>query len=433
MQDDGMAVADTGFIVYHQLIPVIDFQYLDAQQTLRLDWSDPWYSAFDNAKLQRHHRAPLMTFLYVEPYEVRYEILIRLKELASWLPVEVANRMQIDPTEQTRLLKQVGQFFLQRSQVRIDGQQPRPMLDRVQFVKLTPQGIQPRDIVEPLTFHTAILGIILAYATPGPPREVSLEWTLFNDQITSVPSTIIDPVSQLPYDLTPDQPTLSWTNMLANYNYQVSAIDAIAAKVANQIALPLPTLLLCLACLALYGLGRLAILHGPFYVVALLLLLVAAIVAWPFGRVAVHNPFVVPYQLAEAQAASILHALLQNIYRAFDFRAEADVYDKLAVSVTGDLITEIYLQSRQRLTIEEQGGAQAKVESVELLEVIPIGAPDAEQRLKFQCTWRIAGSVGHWGHTHWRRNQYKALITIQPIEQTWKMVALNLIDEWRLP
>ena len=433
MQDDGVVAADIGLIVYHQLIPVIDFQYFDAQQTLRLDWSDPWYSAFDNANLQRHHRAPLMTFLYVEPYEVRYEILIRLKELASWLPVDVANQMHIDTAEQTRLREQIGQFFLQRRQVQIDGDHLRPMLERAEFVKLTPQGIEPRDGAEPLTLHTAIVGVILAYATPGPPREVSVDWTLFNDRITSVPSTIIDPVSQLPYDLTPDQPTLSWTNMLANYNYQVSAIDAITAKTTNQIDLPLPSLLLCLVSVVLYGLRRRDTLLGPFYVVILSLLLVAALVVWPFGRIAVHNPFVAPYQLAQAQAVSILHGLLQNIYRAFDFRAEADVYDKLAVSVTGDLITDIYLQSRKRLAVEAQGGAQAKVESVELLEVTPVGAPDAEQRLKFRCTWRIAGSVGHWGHTHWRRNQYEALITIQPIERTWKIVALNLLDEWRLP
>jgi hypothetical protein len=51
----------------------------------------------------------------------------------------------------------------------------------------------------------------------------------------------------------------------------------------------------------------------------------------------------------------------------------------------------------------------------------------------FQCTWRITGTVNHWGHTHQRRNQYEAMITIQPIEQTWKMVALDLINEQRLP
>ena len=431
--DDGVAVTDIAFIVYHQFIPVIDFHYLDTPQTLQLDWSDPWYSAFENTAFKRHHRAPLMTFLYVEPYEVRYEILIRLKELASWLPVEVANPMRIDTLERSRLLEQIGQFFLRHSQVRIDGHPPRPMLDRIQFVKVTPQGIQPLDPAEPLTFHTAIVGVILAYATPGPPREVSVDWTLFNDRMTSVPSTIIDPVSRLPYDVTPAQPTLRWTNMLANYNYRVSAIDAIAAKAANQIDIPAPSLLLCLALLALYGLHRLLAFQGPFYVGMLLLLLVGAIVAWPFGRMTVHNPFIAPYQLAEGQATAILQGLLQNIYRAFDFRDEVDIYDKLAVSITGDLITEIYLQSRKRLAVKEQGGAQAKVESVELLEATSIGLPDADQRMTFQCAWRIAGSVGHWGHSHWRRNQYEAMITIQPIEQTWKLVGLDLIDERRLP
>jgi hypothetical protein len=104
----------------------------------------------------------------------------------------------------------------------------------------------------------------------------------------------------------------------------------------------------------------------------------------------------------------------------FDFRAEADIYDQLAVSVTGDRITDIDLPSRKRLTVKAQGRAQAKVEAVELLEVMPIGLPDAAQRLQFQCTWRITSSVSHWGHSHWRCHQYKALITIQPIEQTGK-------------
>ena len=43
------AAAEIGFIVYHETIPVIDFQYLVRPETLRLDWDDPWYSAFENA------------------------------------------------------------------------------------------------------------------------------------------------------------------------------------------------------------------------------------------------------------------------------------------------------------------------------------------------------------------------------------------------
>lgn len=109
------------------------------------------------------------------------------------------------------------------------------------------------------------------------------------------------------------------------------------------------------------------------------------------------------------------------------------MYDKLAVSVSGDLITDIYLQSRKRLVMEEQGGARAKVQDVQLLDAVQSGPPGKGQRLTFQCAWRITGTVNHWGHSHQRRNQYDALIAIQPVEQTWKIVALDVIEERRLP
>jgi hypothetical protein len=262
---------------------------------------------------------------------------------------------------------------------------------------------------------------------------VTVDWTLFNDQITSIPSTIIDPVSQLPYDMTPAQPTLRWSNMLDNYNYQAASIDAIAAQTDKQLDIPLPSTLLCLAALLLFGLGRYFGLKGLYQIMAIALIVVIAVVVWPLGRVAVRNPLAAPYELPDVEAILILQGLLQNTYRAFDFRAENDVYDKLAVSISGDLITDVYLQHRQRLEMEAQGGARAKVQDVQLLDAVPGGSPGKHQRLMFQCTWRITGTVNHWGHTHQRRNQYEAMITIQPIEQTWKMVALDLINERRLP
>ena len=427
------AAAEIGFIVYHETIPVIDFQYLVRPETLRLDWDDPWYSAFENADLKRHHSAPLMTFLYIEPYEVRFEILIRLKALASWMSLDVPIEKPIEPEQQARLREQIGQFLLQQSQVRIDGVKSRPLLDRVEFVRVTPQGIQTLDTAERLTFHTALVGVILAYVTPGPPQEVTVDWTHFDDQITSIPSTVIDPVSQLPYDVTPAQPTLRWTNMLDEYNYQVATIDAIAAQAANRLEIPLASVLLCLAAALLAGFGGFLALNGVYRITAVVLIFLVAVGVGSFGRIAVRNPFAAPYQLPEVESLLILQGLLQNTYRAFDFRAENDVYDKLAVSAAGDLITDIYLQSRQRLVMEEQGGARAKVQDVQLLDAVQVGPPGKRQRLTFQCAWRITGTVNHWGHTHQRRNRYDAMITIQPIEQNWKIVALDVVEERRLP
>ena len=41
--------------------------------------------------------------------------------------------------------------------------------------------------------------------------------------------------------------------------------------------------------------------------------------------------------------------------------------------------------------------------------------PDAEGN-GFTCrtVWTVAGSVGHWGHLHTRRNRYEAVLTVRP-------------------
>ena len=79
------------------------------------------------------------------------------------------------------------------------------------------------------------------------------------------------------------------------------------------------------------------------------------------------------------------------------------MYDKLAVSVSGDLITDIYLQNQRRLLMQEQGGARAKVQDVQLLDAVQVGPQTRRGEFIFQCLWRITGTVNHWGHSHQRR------------------------------
>ena len=47
-------------------------------------------------------------------------------------------------------------------------------------------------------------------------------------------------------------------------------------------------------------------------------------------------------------------------------------------------------------------------------------------------TWNVAGSVGHWGHIHQRRNQYEARFTVEAIDGVWKITGLELLQEERL-
>ena len=73
----GETPASVGFVVYDRGIAVNDFRYLGRQYTLLLDWEDPWYTRFQSRNLRRRYFAPMSGFVYVEPYEVRKEIVVR--------------------------------------------------------------------------------------------------------------------------------------------------------------------------------------------------------------------------------------------------------------------------------------------------------------------------------------------------------------------
>ena len=135
--------------------------------------------------------------------------------------------------------------------------------------------------------------------------------------------------------------------------------------------------------------------------------------------------------MSDERADELVGSLLHNIYRAFDFRGEETIYDVLDRSVTGDLLTEIYLETRRGLELASQGGARAKVKEIELLEVEP-RALRGEPGFVAHCRWNVAGSVGHWGHVHTRTNQYEAELTVQPVDGAWKVTALEVLQEERL-
>ena len=117
--------------------------------------------------------------------------------------------------------------------------------------------------------------------------------------------------------------------------------------------------------------------------------------------------------------------------RAFDHRDEKLVYDRLALSISGDLLTDVYLQMRRSMELENQGGARVKVDEVELLAVEEEQG-SAETGLAYRCRWTAAGSVGHWGHIHRRTNLYDAAITIEPVDEVWKITAIDLREEQRV-
>jgi hypothetical protein len=127
----------------------------------------------------------------------------------------------------------------------------------------------------------------------------------------------------------------------------------------------------------------------------------------------------------------ILHGLLLNTYRSCQYANEEQAYDQLSRSVTGDLLTSVYLQNRDMLNVGETEGAQSMIKRVDVRNVEPLNAFE-DGAYSVSANWDVYGSVSHWEHTHYRCNSYRAVVTIIPTEDYWKIENIEITDEERV-
>jgi len=411
--------ANVGFVVYHNTVAVNDFRYLARGMALDLDWEDPWYSAFRTRNMRRSYFAPMSGFLYVEPFEVRKEIIVRPKDIQRHIDLGLADAQVIKADQRGLILEKIATFLTDRQPVTINGKTVEPVLDRASFLSRT---LKSSMVVEPgidINIDGAVVGVIFVYPTPGLPDTARMTWDMFDERVQVVPGSAVDEAGPLPTFLEPDFAVLEWRNFLKN------------PTVPGLIALQPPP---SRAAIWLYRLRWWAV--GAALLLLILwarrrqssiavagvtsLLVVAASLI--FGR-----PLAPPGEATE----TVVNDLLRNVYQAFDYREESDIYDSLERSVSGDLLTDIYLETQRSLELTNQGGARAKVKSVDM-QSIDISAADEPDAFRARATWNVNGSVGHWGHVHTRVNQYQAELLIRAVDQRWKLVGMNVLQERRL-
>ena len=420
----GPTPASIGFVVYHRGLPVNDFRYLGQGYELELDWQDPWYSRFRDRNLRRAYDAAMSGFIYVEPYEVRKEIIVRPLDLQPWVDLGLDDVSVIRAEIQPELMRRVAAFLRQRHRVTIDGRQIEPELARINFLRRTLRNSTVVDPPEDLDPISATLGVIFVYPTDGLPKQVTMEWDLFSPQIDNVPVAAVDQAGPLPSFVTPDDPVLVWQNFLQNpvlpTLVATESPPGAAARTAAWLRWVLLAGLLVAAIGAAVSRRRDGGVRRMVAMVVMALLLLTAATFW-IGRGA---------RMSEPRKRELVSALLHNVYRAFDYRDEERIYDVLDQSVAGDLLTQIYLETRRALEIQNQGGARAKVKEFELAELE--SESESSGRFTARAVWSVSGSVGHWGHRHQRSNRYRADLGIESVDGAWKLTALDLLEEERL-
>jgi hypothetical protein len=414
----GEQPVSVGFVAYHRGVAVNDFRYMAPSQTLTLDWDDPWYTSFERRALRRQYFAPMSGFLYIEPYEVRKEIILRPLDLQRWVDLGLDGQTLIAAEQQPEIARTIGEFLRDRHRVRVDGVEIPPELVRVNFLERT---LRTSRVVEPgtdLDVFQAVVGAIYVYATDGLPERATMEWDLWDERIPRVPVSAVDQAGGMPDVLEPDRRILEWQNFLKFP--EMPTLERLAEP-PNPWTRAMGFGRWIVLCLAAAGAALLASRRPRAWQALLVGLAFLAAAAFWLGQRAT---------LSEEATASVVSGLLHNIYRAFDYRSEERIYDALAVSTAGAVLEQTYLETRKGLELASQGGARARVKTVDLVELASV-TPADDGGFRADATWNVAGAVGHWGHVHERRNQYQAKLTIAPVEGTWKLTGLEIVREER--
>jgi hypothetical protein len=431
MDRDGVPKVSIGMIVFHRDVPVIDFRYFAAAATLTLEWDDPWYSRFDQPNLIRHHRYPMMSFLYAEPYEIRHEALMRVRDAARPIDLSPAGP-ELTPEEAEQLTAETAVLVRDRSPMTIDGAPVTPDFDRAAFMRIGLRGLEFLKPGDPINIDAAIIGLIYSTPTDGYPKQAAVEWTIFDDRAGTVRGNAIDAAGPFLSNLTPDDPLLVWTNHFKRPPFP--PVVEIESREWEEVRLPALSIIFWLGALgllvaALRGagmaqrLGRGALAAGC---------VAGGFVVLPLGTMGVTRPNLAAAEMTDEQSAALTGQLLTNVYRAFDFRGERQVYDRLAKPVDGALLEQVYLDQRRSLRIARAGGAVARVKSVNVESAAPTLVPGTAADFTVRTRWIIVGTVGHWGHVHQRSNLYEADLTISAANGAWKITDFEVLGQERL-
>jgi hypothetical protein len=413
-----------GFVVYHKGVAVNDFRYLSHSQRLNLDWDDPWYSSFSTRSLRRQYYSPMAGFIYVEPYEVRKEIIVRPKDLQRWVDLGLEDLDTIPAAMQADILQKATAFLADHHPVTIDGESAKPSLMRANFLERTLRTSRVIDPPVDLDINAAIIGVISVYPHKAFADNVTMEWDMFDDRIQMVPVAGVDPTGPLPQLLEPGYSTLEWQNFIRipvmPELVSISAPPGLISGWMVYLRWLFAGIALILLARWVRSVARKLENKASSGLAAALAIIISA-GSWWMGEQG---------RLNTEATETVVTGLLTNVYRAFDFRDENDIYDVLAQSVDGDLLREVYLEMRRGLVLASQGGASAKVKEVELINLV--AEPAKNQGVTAEATWQVRASVGHWGHIHERRNEYRATLRLQPLDGAWKLIDVEILDEVRL-
>jgi hypothetical protein len=424
-----------------------------APETFRFDWDKPilstdasekewevWFEEQREKNLGITSYSSVYSFIYITAYEVRHEVLIPLATLATLMDIERRDESFLDVDEQEAAAKKIEQFFSIGNPVLIDSVEVQPVFDRVDFYGLDLRDFAVQAEKRRISMASGRVGVIMSYSTKGAPTEVEVTWDKFNNAIKSVDTVVFayDKIEKTQFSMFLENNTFQW---IAPARKPLPAIVDVSSTVdldslkPSMIQLPLVTTVFIALAVIILVASMMFRLDLRKTSIAGAVLVITGLASFQFLPVEFPNPLAEKpkFELSNEDATQVFAQLHKNMFRAFDYQNESDVYDALAKSVDGELLRQLYLDINQSLKVKEQGGAIARVNEVNLLDgqksSSSISPDDEMPEFDYACKWNLIGTIEHWGHIHERENKYDANFKIQLKDDAWKITEMQVNNE----
>ncbi|MCP4787980.1 MAG: hypothetical protein GY903_16210 [Fuerstiella sp.] len=420
--------------------------------TLRLAWDRPalsetssdqeraaWLADEQQKTLGLTSYSSVYSFLYVEDFEVRHEILIPLLTLQQLIRLPHDSDEFFSLAEQQAAIPLIADYFRTGNPIHINGRDSEAVVSRCDFYGLDFRDLARRAEPQQVSLSSARVGIILSYPLKEAAAHVRLHWDRFAKMLWSVNVVVFDGAAGFRKTLTRvgGNDTVEWASDVRRI---LPDVQLVPAKPARRPAVDISSISVGLLLLAIAVLGRRVAKAGMDRrsAVATVVLLGCSWAMRDTGVGKLTVPIGPRPSITDDAAAAVFATLHANIYTAFRFRTENDVYDALAFSADGDVLQDTYLSIVEGLKMEEQGGAVARVRQVDILDGHRrqlVGQPHSERQpaeFAYRCRWNVSGTVEHWGHIHERTNQFEADFRVASVGGNWKVTDIDIVDNRRL-
>jgi len=377
LDESGKAMVTLGFIAYHRSVPIIDFRYLGQPEKLNLNWSDPWYTSFENRNLTRHHKYPLMLFLYVEPRQVRLESLMRVRDMVEMTKFELPKMS--DNTVELKLHDHIQDFFIKESVLNIDGTPVNPSTVTVRYFVVSVTGLKPVDNPAIMDDASLLVGVSRQYYIDTLPQHIQSTWPYFNQRVNKIPFTATDPAGPLPGFISQDNPVFDWQNLLKTYHEPI--MRSLEVNTGWRITIPF-----------------------------------------------IGQKTIVSQLPNKKQAQVIVGDVLENLRIAYIEKNPAASARQLEKNLTKDHVDTLVTELSKLFAPPMKRGGVGEVKSFADLTIKDIQPINKQDGFRAITTGSAVIQAMHWGHTDQLQVQFQLLLDLVEVDNQWRLADVTVID-----